>query len=189
MTTKTEHLLIDFFEQGHPLGRAIRSEEAPRLVEALRRRLGCATEELDLSPGSLKRLEQHLIALHHAIENGQVSMSDEDLVSLIREVGAYLGEVMVVNLGGHWDDECIPVWISNVSVPLPLKTIKGKEIRFSPDRGFPAVHIAAFFWEFIRVGKAEGFLWEQYKLMTQKRWRETIKGLEEAIALQKLLER
>lgn len=189
MTTKTEHLLIDFFERGHPLGRAIRSEEAPKLVEALRQRLGCTPEELDLSPGSLKRLEQLLIALHQAIESGQVLMSDNDLVSLIREVAAYLGEVMVVNLGGKWDDECIPVWISNVSIPLPVETIKGKEVRFSSTRGFPAVHIAAYFWDLIRIGKAKGFLWREYKAMTKKRWRETAKGLKEAIALQKLLEK
>lgn len=189
MTTKTEHLIIDFGEQGHPLGKAIRPEEVPELIEALRRRLGCTEEELDLSPESLKRLESRLITLHQEIESGKVVASDEDIVRLIREVAAYLGQVMVINLQGRWAEPRNILWANHVIVPLPVEVIKGKEISASPDRGLPVAVYAAYFWDLIRIGKAKGFLWRTYKMMTKKRWRETTKGLEEAIALQKLLEK
>jgi len=153
MTTKTENLIIDFGEQGHPLGQAIRKEEIPELIEALRRRLGCTAEELDLSPESLKRLEPRLIALHQAIETGQVPASDEDIVRLIREITAYLGQVIVVNLHGKWEERIPTLWPSPVSVPLPVETIKGKEVHFSPTRGFVAAVNAANFWDLIGTGK------------------------------------
>lgn len=187
MTTKTEHLIIDFGEQGHPLGRVIREEEVPELIEALRRRLGCTAEEFDLSPESLKRLESRLIALHQAVETGQVQLDEEETVRLIREVAAYLGQVMVVNLAGKWDERFKTLWASDVSIPLPVETIKGREVHFSPSRGFCAGHTAAYFWDLIRIGEGEGFLWKEYKAMTQKRWRETTKGLREALALQERL--
>jgi len=188
MTTKTEHLIIDFGEQGHPLGLAIRKEEVPSLVEALRRRLGCTPEELDLSPESLKRLEKRLVSLHQAIESGQVPASDEDIVRLIREVTAYLGEVIVVNLQGRWAEPRDILWANHVIVPLPVEVIKGKEYRgVSPDRALAVAVYVAYFWDLIRIGKEKGFLRKTYKIMTQKRWRETTKGLEEAIALQERL--
>ena len=187
MATKTERLIVDFGKRGHPLGLAIRKEEVPSLIEALRRRLGCTPEELDLSPESLKRLEKRLVFLHQAIESGQIQASEEDIVRLIREVTAYLGEVMVVNLGGEWEERVPILWASGVIIPLPVETIKGKEIRFSPTRGFPAGQTAAYFWDLIGIGEGKGFLWREYKAMTKKRWRETTKGLEEAIALQERL--
>jgi hypothetical protein len=173
MTTKTEHLMIDFYEQGHPLGRAIKAEEVPELIEALRRRLGCTAEELDLSPESLKRLEPQLISLHQAMETGQVPASEEDVVRLIREVAAYLGQVMVVNLHGEWAERP-SLWSSDVIIPLPVETIKGGEASVCPVRGFPAGHYAAYFWDLIGTGQEKGGLWRLYKMMTQKRWRERL---------------
>lgn len=174
MSTKTQKLIIEFGRQGHPLGQAIKPEKVPELIEALRQRLGCTAEELDLSPESLKRLEPRLIALHQAIEAGQVLASDEDIVRLIREVTAYLGQVIVVNLQGEWEERIPTLWPSPVSVPLPVETIKGKEVHFSPTRGFVAADNAAYFWDLIGTGKEKGLLWKEYKAMTQKRWREQL---------------
>ena len=187
MTTKTEHLIIDFGKRGHHLGLAIRKEEVPSLIEALRQRLGCTPEELDLSPESLKRLEKQLVYLHQAIESGQVVASDEDIVCLIREVAAYLGQVIVVNLGGEWEEQVHTLWISYVRSPLPVETLKGKEVRYSSTRALAVGATVAYFWDLIGTGKEKGFLMKEYKAMTQKRWRETTKGLEEAIALQERL--
>lgn len=187
MTTKTERLLIELGRQGHPLGRAIQAKEVPELIEALRQRLGVTEKELDLSPESLKRLEARLIAFHQAIESGQVPASDEDIVRLIREVAAYLGQVLVVNLQGRWAEPRNILWANDVIVPLPVETIKGREIRTSPDRALPVGVYAAYFWDLIRIGEGKGFLWKTYKMMTKKRWRETTKGLKEAIALQERL--
>ena len=174
MSTKTERLIIEFDRRGHPLGRIIKAEEVPELIEALRRRLGCTAEELDLSPESLKRLEARLIALHQAVEEGQVPMDDEETMRLMREVTAYLGQVMVVNLNGEWDEQPPGIWPGMVWIPRPIEVIKGETVNTSPRRGFVATHTAAYFWDIIGTGREKGFLWKQYNMMTEKRWRERL---------------
>jgi hypothetical protein len=174
MSTKTQKLIIEFDRRGHPLGRSIKAEEVPELIEALRERLDCTAGELDLSPESLKRLEPRLIALHQAAQVGQVSMDDEETMRLMREVTAYLGQVMVVNLDGEWDEHGPGLWPTMISVPKPVEVIKGQEVHVSSTRGFVAADNAAYFWDLIGTGQEKGFLWKEYKAMTQKRWRERL---------------
>jgi len=174
MSTKTQKLMIEFGRRGHLLGRAIRTEEVPGLIQALRQRLGCSTQELDLSPESLKRLEARLIALHQAVQTGEVSMGDEETVRFMRELTAYLGQVMVVNLNGEWEARIPTVWPTMVTIPLPVTTIKGSEIHRTSGRAFAAADNAAYFWDLIGSGEEKEFLWREYKAMTQKRWRERL---------------
>jgi len=174
MSTKTEKLIIEFGRREHPLGRVIKAKEVPELIEALRQRLGCTAGELDLSPESLKRLEPRLIALHQAVQAGQVPMGEEEIVRLMRQVTAYLGQVMVVNLGGEWDERYSNLWASSVNIPLPVETIKGGEVHVSSGRGFAAAHTAAYFWDLIGTGEERGYLPRQYEMMTKKRWRERL---------------
>lgn len=174
MSTKTQKLIIEFGRRGHPLGRAIRAGEVPELVKALRQRLGCTAEELDLSPESLKRLQARLIALHQAVEEGQVPMDDEETMRLMREVAAYLGQVIVINLGGEWEKKTLHLWPTMIWVPQPIEVTKGPESYVSSRKGFAAADNAAYFWDLIGTGKEKGFLWKEYKAMTKKRWRERL---------------
>ena len=98
MSSRTQTLVIDFGRLGHPLGQAINPKEVPELIEALRQRLACTAQELDISPQSLGRLELGLIALHGAVQAGQTQTDEEGTVRLIREVTAYLGQVLVGHL-------------------------------------------------------------------------------------------
>lgn len=174
MSTRTEQLIKEFGRKDHPLARTIMVEEVPMLVEALRKRLECTSLELDLSPRSLKILERRLTALKHTVQRGDVTMDDEETLRLMREVAAYLGQVMVANLGGKWD--LFPgLWPTSISVPIPVETIKGDEVHFTPTRGFAAAHHAAYFWDTIGTGKEKGVFQKAYKMMTQRRWREQLR--------------
>jgi hypothetical protein len=174
MSTKTQKLIIEFGRSGYPLGRAIRTEEVPGLIQALRQRLGCTAEELDLSPTSLPLLEKRLIDLHGAVEAGQTQLTDEETVRLVREIAAYVGEMIVVNLGGTWDERFNNLWASTVDLALPVTTIKGGEVHTSSRRGFVAADNAAYFWDLIGTGRERRFLSKEYKAMTQKVWREKL---------------
>jgi hypothetical protein len=98
----TEKLINEFSKRGHPLGRSISEEEVPTLIEALRQRLGVSSRDLDLSPQSLKRLEQCLVELHRKDQEQRSIMGEEEVVRLIREVAAYIGQVLVIHTGGRW---------------------------------------------------------------------------------------
>ena len=101
-------------------------------------------------------------------------VDDEETMRLMREVTAYLGQVMVVNLDGEWEERIPTLWPSMIKVPLPVETIKGKEVHVSSGRGFVAAHTAAYFWDLIGTGEERGYLPRQYEMMTKKRWRERL---------------
>jgi hypothetical protein len=174
MSTRAQQLIREFEREGHPLARAIGAEEVPVLIESLRKRLECTPRELDLSPRSLKRLEQELIALKQSMQARGVEMDDEETMRLMREVTSYLGQVMATNLDGEWDRRRPYLWPTPISVPIPVETIKGDEVHFTPTRGFDAAPHAAYFWDIIGTGKEKGMLQRGYKMMTQRRWRERL---------------
>jgi hypothetical protein len=175
MSTSTEELIREFERKKHPLARAIGAEEVPKLIEALRNRLERTSHELDLSPRSLKLLEQQLIALKQAVEAGHVTMDDEETMRLMREITAYLGQVVIAHLGGQWDTARPYLWPTMIWIPIPVETIKDGEIRISDRRGYPAADYAANYWDMIGTGKEKGALQRAYKWMTQRRWRERLK--------------
>jgi hypothetical protein len=99
---RTAHRIKAQLEQeGHPLARLLTAAEMPGLIEGLRTRLGCSVEELDLSPESLIRLEDHLVTLYEMTDKGQ-ALTDVDLMRLIREVAAYLAQVLLLHGDGEW---------------------------------------------------------------------------------------
>jgi hypothetical protein len=172
MTPKTQTLVRQYARAGHPLGRPIDPKEVAELVTALRRRLECTSQELDLSPPSLARLESRLIALHCSIQAGHTQMDEVDTVRLMREITAYLGQVLVTNLGAQWEAESISLWPSMLWVAMPIEVVKGREVHVSSTRGFVAADNATYFWDLIGTGKEKGFLQREYKMMTRRRWTE-----------------
>jgi hypothetical protein len=174
MSISTGQLIREFEKREHPLACAIEAKEVPKLIESLRERLECTARELDLSPESLKMLEQRLIVLKQTVQTEHIGMDDEETMHLMREVIAYLSQVLVVNLGGEWDRRRPYLWPTPISVPIPVETIKGDEVHITPTRGFVAADNAAYFWDIIGTGKEKGFLWKEYKAMTQRRWREGV---------------
>jgi hypothetical protein len=55
--------------------------------------------ELDLSPDSVRELENHFDAVEYALKDGK---SDENVEFLARIWGTYIGEVLRRECGGEW---------------------------------------------------------------------------------------
>lgn len=172
--SRAQALVREYGQAGHPLGHAINPEEVPRLITALRRRLQCTAQELDLSPASLAQLETRLIALRHAVQARQLRMDEEETVRLIREITASLGQVLVTNLDAHWEEESLHLWPGMLWVAPPVEAIKGHEVHGSQRRGFVATDNAAYFWDLLGTGEGRGFLVTEYNMMTRKRWKEQL---------------
>jgi hypothetical protein len=170
----TLQLLREFVKNDHVLGSRISQDEVPELINALRRRLGGAGGELDLSPESLNRLEGQLVNYREELEDRGDALNGEDTIRLIRETAAYLGQVLVVNLKGEWLWRFKNLHAATVAIPTPVETLKNGEIRRSKGRLFAAAVEAAYFWDLVGTPKARGFLWKEYKAMTQRRWAERL---------------
>jgi hypothetical protein len=168
----TNKLIQEFARQRHPLGRSIPVAEAPALTEALRQRLGASTQELDLSPASLKRLEQRLINLHQAMQEQGQTFSDEELVRLVREIAAYVGQVLLIHAEGKWQTMS-SLWNTEVVFEGPVEGVKGKEVRVYPVRVFSLGNIAASSWDATKVGKIPK-LYQVYRDARAKRLREKL---------------
>ena len=85
------------------------------MTSRLRQRLEMSEAELDFTPASLERLEDMLFELAQKIDIQ--SLTDEDIVQFVREISAYVGEVLVVHAEGNWE---------------PLGTLWGTHIGVDP---------------------------------------------------------
>jgi len=149
---QTVKLIKEFAQRGDPLGRSISIEEIPVLIEALRQRLHVSDKELDLSPASLKRLEQRLIDLYQSMQaRGQV-LSDEELVNLVREIAAYLGEVLVKHVGGRWGT-AKTLWGTEVIIEGPWTVVKERQFISPYPTHFIIGDTAAWTWDAIIMGR------------------------------------
>jgi hypothetical protein len=126
----TEKLIKQFAQQGHPLGRGISEGEVPELVESLRQRFGTSANELDLSEASIKRLERWLIDLHQSMREHEQGFSEQELVLLMREIAAYLGQVLVMHTGGQWRNMG-SLYGTEIVYEEPWKVIKGRDMHTS----------------------------------------------------------
>jgi len=169
----TAKLIKEFAQRGHPLGRSIGVEEIPGLIEALRQRLSVSDKELDLSPASLKRLEQRLIDLYQSMQaRGQV-LSDEELVHLVREVAAYLGEVLVRHTGGKWR-MLHSLYGSEITFDGPWRVVKGQETQtFLSGPVYTMGGEAAWAWDAIVMGRKPD-LYRIYREVRAKRIKERL---------------
>ncbi len=94
-------IVSEFERKGHPLGKGISREEVPSLVSKLINRLGISDSELDYEPISLKRLEDKLSEFSQGADLQMYS--EEEIVQLVREITAYLGEVLALHANGRWE--------------------------------------------------------------------------------------
>jgi hypothetical protein len=166
----TERLIKEVARQGHPLGRSITVEEVPVLIEALRQRLGVSSKELDLSPSSLKLLEQRLIDLHQSMQKRGEPFSDEELVCLVRQIAAYIGEVLVRHTGGEWA-KAQTLWGTEVVFKGPWVVIKGHKFVSSYPTHFIIGSEAASAWDEIAEGRKPN-LYRTYREARAKRIKE-----------------
>jgi hypothetical protein len=106
-------IVFDHINSGHIAGKKIDRDTTPVLCEYLFNKLNTNTEILDYSPASFKRLD-HLLVDYY--KNGKQNLSDEEIVWLIREIAAYIGEIFMRNSNG--------VWVADVHTSLHSTRIK-----------------------------------------------------------------
>jgi hypothetical protein len=171
MRTATK-LVFDFDRIGHPLGKNIYRDEVPILASNLRRRLELSESELDFTPSSLKRLEDRMFELPQKLEIG--NLSDEDIVQFVREIAAYVGEVLVMHAEGRWENWG-SLWSTNVVFEGSIKLTKGGQRRIVPSVAFSLGNIGAAAVDMISMGK-KPLLYRDYLSAKKKTVKEDLKG-------------
>jgi hypothetical protein len=147
-----EKLLQQYANKGHPWARVVEPEEVPALIEALRERLHATSKELDLSPPSLKRLEQRLVDMYQSMKAQEKTLMHEDLVQLIRQVTAYIGEVLVKHAQGRWDKGSQTLWGTGIVIEGPWDVTKGQRYNSPYPTHFIVGSEAASAWDVITEG-------------------------------------
>ncbi len=92
-------LVFEYMKDKNPLAASIPRDASLSLCKSLRQRLNASETRLDFSPASLKEIEALLI--EYKINHVE-SMTDLETLILIRELAAYIGEVLVRYSDGQW---------------------------------------------------------------------------------------
>jgi hypothetical protein len=170
-------MLSELQAAGDPAAAPLCLQEVGALIAQLKEQLNATSDELDFTEQSLVILERKLSALRALVDAGSLAMSNCELARLIRGLSAYLGEMAVRNLGGHWVATRRGLLASHVSVPIPVEAVKGAETRRTASRAMLPVNVASHFWDLIGTSKENGFLSREYRAMYKRRWRERLTGL------------
>lgn len=164
-------IIFDFIKVGHPLGQIITREEVPSLASRLRRRLEMSESELDFSPTSLKRLENKLFELSQMTQTQ--NYSDEEIIQFIREIAAYVGEVLVLHADGKWRS-LQDLWSTQVIFEGDIKITKEGRQRVAPSVVFSLGNIGAGVWDMISIGR-KPHLYKDYLSGKKKKVKEELK--------------
>lgn len=140
MRTATR-LANDYSGRDHPLGRSISIEEIPQLTASIRTRLGMSEVELDYSPDSLKRLEDRLLEFSREF-NPMVNCSDEEILQIVREIGAYVGQVLVLHGKGEWESSG-SLWATCVTFQKKVQSSKATGVWRMPTVSLGLANIGA----------------------------------------------
>jgi len=143
-------LIEEYSRQKHPLGQAIRFDDVPKLVDALRKRLKTTDTELDLSPSSLKWLERRLSDFYRDLEGH--TFENDDLVCLVREITAYIGSVLVLHADGRWDNDAPTLRSTSVIIDGTWEVIKDQHRISNRPTYFVIGNGAAHAWDVITSG-------------------------------------
>jgi hypothetical protein len=105
-------------------------------------------------------------------ERGE-NFSDEELVRLVREIAAYIGQVLVKHTGGRWRN-LGSLYGTEVVFDGPWEVVKGLERRtFSEGAVFIMGDEAAWAWDEIVEGKKPN-LYRTYREARAKRIKERL---------------
>ncbi len=169
----TERLIFELGRQKNTLGRPIQPEEVPELVESLRNRLGVLDKELDLSPKSLKFLEKRLVEFKQTLDQEGRLLSEEELTIFIRQLAAYMGEMLVASRGGFWNPINRTLFNASIVIKGDWKRIEDGERFILPSVAVVVGVVAAGVWDDLVDGKVP-HLYRWYRDATSKRQREKI---------------
>ncbi len=167
----TERIIFELGHQKNPLGRPIKPEEVQELVEGLRTRFNCSSLELDLSPKSLKTLEQKQIEFKRSLDSEGNLLSDQELALFIRQVAAYIGEVLVRHMGGYWNPIDPTLFNASVIINGDWEITEDGEKFTTKSMAMVVGWWAASAWDDIIMNNRPN-LYNKYKRETNKRVRD-----------------
>ncbi len=173
MKTATR-IMSEFEKSGHPLGRGINEDQAPELVSRLRERLTLQDSELDLTPRSLKALEDKLLAL--PFDQQPSALSASELVEFVREIAAYVGEVLLRHAGGRWES-LGTLWGTRLVIEGDVTISTEGSQRVVPSVAFSLGNIAAAALDMASVGKRP-ILYQDYLSAKRKMVKERLFRIE-----------
>jgi hypothetical protein len=87
----------------------------------LEENLGCIHSELDFSKRSLSLVEGKLREKWKMVIDQTISLSDDELVTLMKAVGVYIGETCARQLDGHWKID-YRHFITSSTIVIPQET-------------------------------------------------------------------
>jgi hypothetical protein len=163
----TQDLIDRLAKQGHPAVGALDPDDVATLVAQLRIRLEDDGTVLDLSPASLRRLEYRLVEFHTQLSSRGATLSDEQVVRLVRELTAYMGSVLVTHLGGAWQQDAPNLMRTSVYFDGPFTIVKDRHFVSPVGVNFVLGWEAAWTWDQVVDGKPIAL----YKLYRQARSR------------------
>ena len=162
----TDRLIQEYKARGDNLGEELKPEEIDALIIALRQHLKVTDEELDLSPMSLKRLDQYLQGYHyrHLAENKTIS--NDETVQFVRDIAAYFGKVLMIKAGATWRGGN-SLWDTSVQVEGLIKVVDGRNSYRSTKLVYALGAEAAAAWDCVTKG-AKSQLYSSYLAMRKR---------------------
>lgn len=149
-------IIQELYEQKNPIANPLIPEEIQTLIKELINRLNSSEDILDSSIKSLSVLEKLLIDFCSKDSFQELNNDYEELLHFIRELAAYLGNVIVVNAQGEWAKESRNLWSTHVYAKGGWKTKKGKELSNPEKVGFIVGGEATLIIENIIEGQDSG---------------------------------
>jgi hypothetical protein len=122
-------------------------------------------------PVSLKRLEEKLIEMSQ--KKWSETYSQEEIVQFVREISAYVGEVLVIHAGCKWKP-LGTLWSTHLVIEGNVKVTKEGRSRFVPSVAIPLGAIGAVALDMVSVGK-KPMLYREYLSAKKKSVKEELK--------------
>jgi hypothetical protein len=163
-------IIFDYIKAKHPLAASMPRESSLLLCKKLNVRLNVNETELDFSPNSLKKLET-LLSNYHA--NNAKDIGDEETVMLVRELAAYIGEVLIRNTDGQWVLLNETIWGTRIEYEGKWKLLKENKKRFVSAVSYTLADIAASSWQKILDGKPLR-IYQYFNEIQKKEMKETL---------------
>lgn len=156
-------------KESHPLAEGINLTETDRLIENLRSRLSLSNSILDLTPSSLNILESSLEKYYHENIVDIHLLSEEEVITIIREICAYVGRTIADNTDGKWLNRG-SLKGTVIDVPGPITGKKGKRKIVSESTLIRLWNIATVLWDNIVIEfKPSRSLYDEFLLAKNKK--------------------
>ena len=161
-------ILNELHKKGDPLAIGIDYSETEELIGELRKRLSLGENILDLSPKSLDTLESSLKTYYIDEIKDARQLSEMQVLSLIREIIAYFGRVVVENTDGKWiNNGMLKGTIIKIEGPITVRRKRGTTM--SSGTKIFLWNIATVHWDNIITGfESSETLYKEYLLAKKK---------------------